>query len=126
MRNLKKHLNYFKDKDAIIAIDSHTAGDVTRLLIDGIPDIPGNTMSIKKDWLEKYGTKFRSLTMKEPRGFADMEGAILTEPVSQNTDIGVIFMSPKYFWDSEISLANGWPSTLALVLTIGPVFFRIS
>ena len=35
----------------IQAIDSHTAGEATRIVVGGIPNIKGNTMPEKKQYL---------------------------------------------------------------------------
>ena len=37
----------------IQAIDSHTAGEPTRIVTGGIPNIKGKTMPEKKEYLEK-------------------------------------------------------------------------
>ena len=34
------------------AIDSHTMGEPTRIITDGLPKIPGKTMAEKKEYLE--------------------------------------------------------------------------
>lgn len=83
----------------ISTIDSHTAGDTTRIVVNGLPEIPGKTMVDKKNWLQEKGSFYRHLLMREPRGFSDMEGIILTKPAQKDADIGAVFMSPKYFWD---------------------------
>ncbi|WP_294377228.1 proline racemase family protein [uncultured Clostridium sp.] len=73
-------------------IDSHTMGESTRIIYDGFPDLPGETMMEKKQYLEKHYDKCREAIMLEPRGHRDMFGALLTEPVHEEADIGVIFM----------------------------------
>jgi len=93
------HLEKLRSLSIITAIDSHTAGDPTRMVILGETKVPGKSMREKKKWLERKWRKMRESLMREPRGYNDMEGAILTEPISQKADIGVIFMSPDAFWD---------------------------
>ena len=73
-------------------IDSHTMGESTRIIYDGFPELPGKTMMEKKQYLEKHYDKCREAIMLEPRGHRDMFGALLTEPVHEEADIGVIFM----------------------------------
>ncbi len=77
---------------SIHAIDSHTMGEPTRIIIGGIPKIPGNTMPEKKEYLEKNLDNLRTATMLEPRGHADMFGSIITEPCNKEADFGIIFM----------------------------------
>ena len=38
-------------------IDSHTMGESTRIIYDGFPDLPGETMMEKKQYLEKHYDK---------------------------------------------------------------------
>ena len=74
------------------AIDTHTAGEPTRIITKGVPTIGGNTMMEKKEYMEEHLDWLRRAVMLEPRGHANMFGAILTEPVHQDADIGIIFM----------------------------------
>lgn len=76
----------------IKAIDSHTMGEPTRVIYDGFPALPGETMMQKKEYLTEHYDHLRSALMLEPRGHRDMFGALLTEPVHQEADFGVIFM----------------------------------
>lgn len=73
-------------------VDSHTMGEATRIILDGFPELKGNSMMEKKQYLERYFDDYRKALMLEPRGHRDMFGALLTDPVSQEADIGVIFM----------------------------------
>ncbi len=74
------------------AIDSHTAGEPTRIIVGGIPNIKGKTMPEKKEYLEKNLDHLRTAVMLEPRGHNDMFGSILLAPVSEEADLGIIFM----------------------------------
>lgn len=74
------------------AIDTHTAGEPTRIITKGVPTIIGKTMMEKKEYMEEHLDWLRRAVMLEPRGHANMFGAILTEPVHQDADIGIIFM----------------------------------
>lgn len=76
----------------IKAIDSHTMGEPTRVIYDGFPELPGDTMMQKKEYLTAHYDHLRSALMLEPRGHRDMFGALMTEPVHEEADFGVIFM----------------------------------
>lgn len=76
----------------IQAIDSHTAGEPTRIVTGGIPNIPGKTMPEKKAYLEENLDYLRTAIMLEPRGHNDMFGSIITPPCSDEADLGIIFM----------------------------------
>ena len=76
----------------IHAVDSHTMGEPTRVVIGGIPNIKGKTMPEKKEYLEKNLDQIRTSIMLEPRGHNDMFGSIITQPCSDEADFGIIFM----------------------------------
>lgn len=76
----------------ITAIDSHTMGEPTRIVTGGIPNIPGNTMAEKKEYLIKHMDHIRTAIMHEPRGHNDMFGSIITSPCSPEAHAGIIFM----------------------------------
>jgi trans-L-3-hydroxyproline dehydratase len=46
----------------------------------------------KREWVRRHADHLRRALMLEPRGHADMYGAILTEPVSPGSHAGVLFM----------------------------------
>ncbi len=73
-------------------IDAHAAGEPLRLIVDGFPSPRGKTMLEKREWVRKHADHLRRALMLEPRGHADMYGAILTEPVSPGSHAGVLFM----------------------------------
>lgn len=73
-------------------IDSHTEGESTRIIYEGFPELPGKTMMEKKKYLIEHYDFLRTALMLEPRGHRDMFGVVLTPPVSQEADYGVIFL----------------------------------
>jgi len=77
---------------AVKTIDAHAAGEPLRLIVDGFPAPRGSTMLEKREWVRRHADHLRLALMLEPRGHADMYGAILTEPVSPGSDAGVLFM----------------------------------
>ena len=73
-------------------IDAHAAGEPLRIIVDGFPSPPGKTMLAKREWVRTHADHLRRALMLEPRGHADMYGAILTEPVAPGSHAGVLFM----------------------------------
>lgn len=73
-------------------IDSHTMGEPTRIIVGGLPPIPGKTMAAKKKYLEENMDHVRTSVMLEPRGHNDMFGSIITEATTEEADLGIIFM----------------------------------
>ncbi len=58
-------------------IDSHTEGEPTRVVVDGLPDLgPGSAAARVKVFRERFDG-FRSAVCNEPRGFDAMVGALL-------------------------------------------------
>ena len=83
----------------ISAIDTHTDGEPTRIVLSGLPLIPGTTMAEKKNYMMKNLDHLRTLLMHEPRGHRDMFGAILTPPTTEKAQYGVIFMDNGGYLD---------------------------
>ena len=77
---------------SIHAVDSHTMGEPTRVVVGGVPQIPGKTMPEKKKYLEDHLDYLRTAIMLEPRGHNDMFGSIVTTACNPEADFGIIFM----------------------------------
>ena len=73
-------------------LDSHAEGEPLRIVTSGIDPIPGDTIVAKRAWAREHLDVLRRGLMFEPRGHADMYGAIVTEPVTADGDLGVLFM----------------------------------
>lgn len=76
---------------SIFLIDSHTQGEPLRLVVGGLPKIPGDSMVEKTNYLDKKMDYIRHFVCNEPRGHSGMFGAILTEPCRKEADFGVIY-----------------------------------
>ena len=83
--------------DVIRTIDVHAAGEPLRVVVDGLPPIPGTTMLEKRRYAREHLDTVRRRLMWEPRGHADMYGAIPTEPVTDGSDCGVLFLHNEGF-----------------------------
>ena len=77
---------------AVRTVETHTAGEPTRVIVSGFPVAPGSSMMERKQWLEEHCDDLRSALMNEPRGHADMVGAVLTDPLDTAADLGVIYL----------------------------------
>ena len=73
-------------------IDAHTGGEPLRLIIDGWPEPQGTTILEKREYAKRKQDHLRRVLMFEPRGHADMYGALLTKPERADSDTGVLFM----------------------------------
>ena len=76
--------------NVIETIDMHTGGEPLRVITGGLPHIVGATVLEKRRYFRDHYDSLRAGLMFEPRGHADMYGAILTE--SQDADFDVFFL----------------------------------
>lgn len=74
------------------AVDSHTEGMPTRVVIDGVDRMPGDTMAARREWFMANNDELRTFLVDEPRGHAAMSGAILQPPTRDDADWGVLFV----------------------------------
>jgi len=84
-------------KRIISAIDSHTEGEPARVVIGGVPHIPGDTFQHKWRWARAHLDDLRTMLMFEPRGSAISSGSIITAPATPGADLGVIFIETSGF-----------------------------
>lgn len=124
---------------AIETIDSHTGGEPLRIIVDGWPAIEGETILEKRRYACEHHDHLRRALMYEPRGHADMYGAIPVEPERQDSDVGVLFTHNEGYstmcGHGIIALATaaletgmidptGDPSTIRMDTPAGPVTAR--
>jgi proline racemase len=74
------------------AVDSHTEGMPTRVIVGGVGAIPGATMFDRRRYFLEHMDGIRTLLMYEPRGHSAMSGAILQPPTRDDADWGVLFI----------------------------------
>ncbi|MFX1511568.1 MAG: proline racemase family protein [Promethearchaeota archaeon] len=76
----------------ITTIDVHTEGEPLRVIINGFPDLKGETILARRRYAKENIDYLRRMLIWEPRGHADMYGVIITPPVTPQADFGVIFL----------------------------------
>lgn len=81
-----------KEATVITTIDAHAAGEPLRIITGGLPLLPGETMLEKRRYMQQHFDHIRRALMWEPRGHRDMYGAVLTQRVTAEADLGVLFM----------------------------------
>jgi len=77
----------------VTVIDSHTAGEPTRIVIAGGPDVGAGPLEQRRDRFQREWDRFRSAVVNEPRGSDVMVGALLVEPHDKTCAAGVIFFN---------------------------------
>jgi 4-hydroxyproline epimerase len=78
---------------AIRIIDSHTAGEPTRLVIEGGPDLGAGPLADRLQRFRDHYDKYRSAIVNEPRGSDPLVGALLVKPHRADCQIGVIYFN---------------------------------
>lgn len=88
------NINFDVPKDwlKITTIDMHTGGEPLRVPIAGLPELKGNSILEVRRYFRDNHDKIRTGLMWEPRGHADMYGAIITRPFTDAGDFGTFFL----------------------------------
>ena len=74
----------------ISTVDMHTGGEPLRIVADGLPELEGRTVLEKRRYFREHFDHLRTGLIFEPRGHADMYGAVLTR--SADADFDVFFL----------------------------------
>jgi 4-hydroxyproline epimerase len=77
----------------IRVIDSHTAGEPTRVVLSGGPDLGQGPLADRAKRFRNENDAFRKLVANEPRGTDILVGALLVEPHEPGCTAGVIFFN---------------------------------
>src|SRR5215471_17379522 len=71
----------------ISTIEMHTGGEPLRIYTAGLPPIEGRTVLEKRRHFREHYDYIRTGTIWEPRGHADMYGAVITPSVDADFDV---------------------------------------
>jgi 4-hydroxyproline epimerase len=74
-------------------VDSHTAGEPTRVVIEGGPDLGAGSVAQRRQRFRTDYDRFRSGIVNEPRGSDVLVGALLCEAEDASCAAGVIFFN---------------------------------
>ncbi|MGE3465795.1 MAG: 4-hydroxyproline epimerase [Pyrinomonadaceae bacterium] len=77
----------------IRAIDSHTGGEPTRVVVNGFPDLGSGSMAERLEILRRDYDSLRTAVVCEPRGHDAIVGALILKPVAPTSVAGVIFFN---------------------------------
>jgi len=78
------------DEARIKTIDMHTGGEPLRVIVSGLPPIHGHSVLEKRRYFREHYDHLRTGLMWEPRGHADMYGAVVTPSI--DADFDVVFL----------------------------------
>jgi 4-hydroxyproline epimerase len=74
-------------------IDSHTAGEPTRLVMEGGPDLGDGPLAERLRRFREQHDRYRRAIVNEPRGSDTLVGALLCRPHRPDCQAGVIFFN---------------------------------
>jgi 4-hydroxyproline epimerase len=77
----------------IKAIDSHTGGEPTRVIVEGFPNPSRGSMADRLEIMSTRYDAWRSAVLNEPRGHSAIVGALLCPPQDPAATAGVIFFN---------------------------------
>ncbi len=106
-------------------IDSHTAGQPTRVIVEGGPDLGSNSLAERRDRLRSHFDRFRLAVVGEPRGSDTLVGAILCKPSDPSCAAGVIFFDNAGYLDMSGHAMIGLAVTLEYLGRIGTGASRV-
>src|SRR4051812_1576882 len=87
------HRTLMKWPNQIRVIDSHTAGEPTRVIIEGGPDLGGGSLAERRELFSRQFDAIRTAVLCEPRGSDVLVGALLVPPLDRDCIAGVIFFN---------------------------------
>ncbi|MCC7485736.1 MAG: proline racemase family protein [Burkholderiales bacterium] len=79
--------------ERLTVVDSHTAGEPTRVILTGGPDLGRGPLAGRRERFQRDFNHYRRATVTEPRGSDAVVGALLTEPEDPACAAGVIFFN---------------------------------
>ena len=77
----------------ISIVDSHTAGEPTRVVVEGGPELGAGSVTERLNVFRESHDAFRSAIVNEPRGSDVLVGALLVKPTDPACITGVIFFN---------------------------------
>ncbi|WP_422378430.1 proline racemase family protein [Roseibium sp.] len=106
-------------------IDSHTAGEPTRVVLEGSPDLGAGTLAERAARLEAEHLDFCASVVLEPRGHDAIIGALLVPPDDPECAAGVIYFNNLQNLGMCGHATIGLGVTLAHLGQIGPGQHRL-
>jgi 4-hydroxyproline epimerase len=106
-------------------IDSHTAGEPTRVVIAGGPSLGNGNLQSQLEAFRSHHDSFRTAVLCEPRGSEVLVGALLCTPHNPTAAAGVIFFNDVGYLGMCGHGSIGLIATLAYLGRLKPGTHRI-
>ena len=104
-------------------VDTQSGGDVSRIVIGGVAQIPGTTVLQKMRYLQDHGDGLRRLLLNEPYGDPAMSIDLIVEPSHPEAQAGYIIMEamgyPLYSGSNTICTATAVLETGIVEMEVG-------
>jgi 4-hydroxyproline epimerase len=110
---------------SVRVIDSHTAGEPTRVVLEGGPALGAGSLAERRDRFRAHFDTYRSAIVNEPRGSDPLVGALLVSPHRADCDLGVIFFNNVGFLGMCGHGTIGLVASLAFAGRLAPGSVRI-
>jgi proline racemase len=79
--------------DLLHTVDAHAEGEVTRVVVGGLPAVAGTTMADKRRTLLR-DDELRRYLLGEPHGHIGMHAVCVYPPADPRADAGIVIMEP--------------------------------
>lgn len=91
---IRKSTDFAAPKDwlRIKTIDMHTGGEPLRVILEGFPELKGDSVMAYRQDCKQNHDYLRTALMFEPRGHKDMYGCIITPPNDGEAHFGILFL----------------------------------
>ncbi len=100
---------------ALHVLDSHTAGEPTRFVLSGLPDLGGGDARQRQRRMARDFDELRVLLVSEPWGQQASVGVVIGEPVDAVALLQVVFFNSAGYLDMCVHATIGLVHTLARV-----------
>ena len=116
-----------QDFECIKTVDMHTEGEPLRIIVDGFPEIKGNTILEMRNYCKENLDNYRTALMFEPKGHADMYGLIPVKPERDDSDFGVLFIHNEGYSTmcghatlaiTKFAVEMGWVKAIEPITTV--------
>eukprot|EP00756_Hemistasia_phaeocysticola_P057202 Hpha_TRINITY_DN33828_c0_g1::TRINITY_DN33828_c0_g1_i1::g.27459::m.27459/K01777/prdF; proline racemase len=74
------------------AVDAHCGGEPARIIVGGLPNIPGQTMMEKRAYFMENYDHIRKLLLTEPRGYPCQNADLVVPACSPEADWGLLIL----------------------------------
>ncbi|MGQ0646466.1 MAG: proline racemase family protein [Gemmatimonadaceae bacterium] len=81
----------------IQAVDAHAAGEPGRVIVGGVPHVPGASMFERMKWLERNADFIRKRMLNEPRGYPALCCNIVLPPTHPDAQAGYVIMEHEEY-----------------------------